>query len=63
MPLEKGSSKAAISHNISEMRKSGHPEKQAIAAAFREAGESKRDCSKLDAILEACDSFERREKK
>lgn len=39
MPLTKGSSKATISHNIEEMVKSGHPVKQAAAAAYREAGE------------------------
>jgi len=41
MPLEKGSGKATISHNIEEMRKAGHPENQAIAAAMRTAGKSK----------------------
>ena len=37
MPLEKGSSQEVISKNISEMRKSGHPEKQAVAAAMNNA--------------------------
>jgi hypothetical protein len=37
MPLEKGSSRATISHNISEMEKNGHPQAQAVAAAYREA--------------------------
>ena len=42
MPLLKGSSNATISANISEMRRSGHPEAQAIAAAYRSAGRSKK---------------------
>jgi hypothetical protein len=40
MPLEPGKSKEAFSHNVSEMVKAGHPEKQAVAAAYHEAGES-----------------------
>lgn len=38
MPLKPGSSQEVISNNISEMRKSGHPEKQAVAAAMHNAG-------------------------
>ncbi len=41
MPLKKGKSKAVISDNISELRKSGRPEKQSIAIAMSEAGKSK----------------------
>jgi len=41
MPLEKGSSEEVKSHNIAEMIKAGHPRDQAIAAAYREAGETK----------------------
>lgn len=37
MPLEKGKSRAVISHNIAEMIKAGHPQKQAAAAAYRKA--------------------------
>lgn len=40
MPLKKGSSKATISKNIAEMRKSGYPEKQAVAASLNEARKS-----------------------
>lgn len=40
MPLLKGKSKKTISRNIAEMERSGHPAKQAIAAAFNEARRS-----------------------
>lgn len=43
MPLEKGSSEETISRNISELRSAGHPEKQSIAIAMKEAGKSKKD--------------------
>lgn len=33
MPLQKGKSQKAISANIKELRKTGRPEKQAIAIA------------------------------
>lgn len=41
MPLQKGSSKKAISANISELRHSGKKQSQAIAIAMSEAGKSK----------------------
>lgn len=40
MPLKKGKSKKVIGKNIAEMEKSGHPKKQAIAAALNEARKS-----------------------
>jgi hypothetical protein len=42
MPLKPGSSKETISENVAEMVKSGHPQKQAVAAAYRNAGKSRR---------------------
>lgn len=42
MPLKAGSSKPVISNNISELRHSGYPEKQAIAIAFSNARKSKK---------------------
>ena len=41
-PLKKGSSKKVISENIKEMMASGHPQKQAVAAALRSAGAPKK---------------------
>lgn len=40
MPLIRGKSKEVIGTNIKEMEKTGHPKKQAIAAALNEARES-----------------------
>jgi hypothetical protein len=42
MPLHKGSSQKTISSNVREMVRSGHPVKQAVAAAEREADQAKR---------------------
>ena len=41
MPLKKGSSPKVVSANIREMRHAGHPQAQAVAAAMRQARESK----------------------
>lgn len=42
MPLKSGKSRKVISENISEMVHSGHPRKQAIAAALNNARRGKR---------------------
>jgi len=42
MPLRKGKSRAVIGENIREMEESGHPPKQAIAAALNNARKGKR---------------------
>ncbi len=42
MPLQAGKSKATIRKNIREMVRAGHPVKQAAAAAYRKARESKK---------------------
>jgi hypothetical protein len=42
MPLRKGKSKEVISGNIREMVASGHPRKQAIAAALNQASQGRK---------------------
>ena len=45
MPLESGSSKKAISHNIKTEMEHGKQQKQAIAIAMSNAGKSNKDAA------------------
>jgi len=42
MPLKKGTSKKVLQQNIREMVHSGHPQKQAVAAAFAQQRKAKK---------------------
>ena len=42
MPLKKGKSRKTFEENVSEMVRAGHPQKQALAAAYRQQRESQR---------------------
>ena len=41
-PLKKGKSKKVVSENISEMVRAGHPQKQAVAAAQKQANKPRK---------------------
>jgi len=59
MPLEKGKSQAAFSHNVETEIKAGKPQKQAVAIAYA----TKRGddfSSKLDAVKDCMDKIETR---
>jgi len=62
MPLESGSSRETISHNIKEMVESGHPQSQAVAAAL---SKSRGDTipaglnTVIDAVCSMCDSIDK----
>lgn len=52
MPLEKGKSRAAFSHNVHTEMNAGKPQKQSVAIAYRQAGE-KRGKDSLNKAIEA----------
>ena len=60
MPLEKGKSQKAISHNIERLNHEGYKNPQAIAIAESEAGNSKK---KKSPIRKAHESYEQHLKK
>ena len=46
MPLKAGKSKKTFQNNVREMMHSGHPQKQALAAAYAKARESSKKAHK-----------------
>lgn len=59
MPLEKGKSKQAFSHNVKTEIKASRPQKQAVAIAYSQAGEKK----KKSPFKQAHDDYEQHLKK
>lgn len=62
MPLKSGSSRETISSNIREMIESGHPQKQAVAAALSKSREDKLKAfsDAIDACMDAVEGLNRR---
>lgn len=61
MPLQKGPvGSPEFKHNIETEMKAGKPQKQAVAIAYRTAGEKQDAAARLDAILEDCGRLDAR---
>lgn len=61
MPLENGPvGSPEFKHNIETEMKAGKPQKQAVAIAYRQAGEKQDTASRLDAILNDCKALHHR---
>ena len=58
MPLDKSGSKQAFSRNVSEMMKAGHPQKQALAAAYNIQAKARHGRSKK--IVESHPGYKKR---
>jgi hypothetical protein len=55
MPLEKGSSRKVFEHNVREMIHHGHPQKQAVAAAYRQQrGDATPYSDPIHGFMDAC---------
>ena len=52
MPMKHGSSQKVVTSNVREMVKSGHPQKQAVAAAMRMAGKKRRRAHTAMAMMD-----------
>jgi hypothetical protein len=68
MPLETGKSNAAFSHNVETEVAAGKPQKQAVAIAYREAGEKQAKdqhpaIAALHKIAEDCMAMDKRGRK
>lgn len=51
MPLKQGSSQAVISRNIAELVRAGHPQRQAAAIAYKEAGADDMSDAEFDELV------------
>lgn len=50
MPLQSGRSQSTISENIAELIRAGHPRDQAVAIAYKKAGEGTKDSEEKESV-------------